>query len=110
MSEQELPNTDKLNTDDNITGAQVTPEATAQYTEDSIKSLSWLEQLRLRPGMYIGKLGDGTSSDDGIYTLLKEVVDNSVDEYMMGFGRQIEVTVNETTASVRDYGRGIPLG
>ena len=110
MSEQELPNTDKLNTDDNITGAQAAPEGTAQYTEDSIKSLSWLEQLRLRPGMYIGKLGDGTSSDDGIYTLLKEVVDNSVDEYMMGFGRQIEVTVNETTASVRDYGRGIPLG
>ena len=82
----------------------------AEYSEDDIKSLDWREHIRLRPGMYIGKLGDGTNSDDGIYVLLKEVLDNSIDEYMMGFGRQIVVDVTETTVTVRDYGRGVPLG
>ncbi|MCH5222278.1 MAG: type IIA DNA topoisomerase subunit B [Muribaculaceae bacterium] len=85
-------------------------EGTAQYSEDDIQTLDWKEHIQRRPGMYIGKLGDGTSSDDGIYVLLKEVLDNSIDEYMMGFGRQIVVDVDETSASVRDYGRGIPLG
>ncbi len=83
---------------------------TAHYTEEHIKTLDWREHIRKRPGMYIGKLGDGSSRDDGIYILLKEVLDNSVDEFMMGFGKIIEITVNERTVSVRDYGRGIPLG
>jgi topoisomerase-4 subunit B len=80
------------------------------YSEDSIKTLDWKEHVRRRPGMYIGKLGDGTQPDDGIYILLKEVFDNSVDEYMMGFGKTIELTVSELEVTVRDYGRGIPLG
>jgi topoisomerase IV subunit B len=80
------------------------------YNEDSIKSLDWKEHIRLRPGMYIGKLGDGSSADDGIYVLLKEVIDNSIDEYTMGFGKQVDVEIKEKTVSVRDYGRGIPLG
>ncbi len=80
------------------------------YTEESIRSLDWKEHIRLRPGMYIGKLGDGSSYDDGIYVLLKEVLDNSIDEFVMGAGRSIEVTVNEQKVSVRDYGRGIPIG
>jgi topoisomerase-4 subunit B len=80
------------------------------YTEDSIKSLDWREHIRLRPGMYIGKLGDGTSPDDGIYVLLKEVLDNSVDEYTMGYGKQIDLTINGKVVMVRDFGRGIPLG
>ncbi|GAB4403732.1 MAG: DNA topoisomerase IV subunit B [Bacteroidia bacterium] len=83
---------------------------TSVYNEDSIKSLDWREHIRLRPGMYIGKLGDGTSQDDGIYILLKEVIDNSIDEYVMGFGKKIEVEVRSTEVMVRDYGRGIPLG
>jgi topoisomerase-4 subunit B len=82
----------------------------ADYTEDSIKSLDWKEHIRLRPGMYIGKLGDGSSPDDGIYVLLKEVIDNSIDEFVMGNGRTIEVVIENQTVSVRDYGRGIPLG
>ena len=82
----------------------------AQYTEDSVKSLDWKEHIRLRPGMYIGKLGDGSSQDDGIYILLKEVIDNSVDEYIMGVGKSIEIDVHEGMVRVRDYGRGIPLG
>ncbi|WP_273444644.1 DNA topoisomerase IV subunit B [Neolewinella agarilytica] len=82
----------------------------AQYTEDNIRSLDWKEHIRLRPGMYIGKTGDGASPDDGIYILLKEVIDNSIDEYVMGHGNQIEVKVEDGVASVRDYGRGIPLG
>lgn len=82
----------------------------ANYTEDSIKSLDWKEHIRLRPGMYIGKLGDGSSSDDGIYILLKEVIDNSIDEFVMGHGKVIEVNIDGTHVSVRDYGRGIPLG
>jgi len=80
------------------------------YNEDSIRSLEWKEHIRLRPGMYIGKLGDGSSSDDGIYVLVKEIVDNAVDEFIMGNGRTVEVTIDEKLVSVRDYGRGIPLG
>ncbi len=80
------------------------------YTEDDIITLDPKEHIRRRPGMYIGKLGDGSNSDDGIYVLLKEVLDNSIDEYMMGYGKQISVTVTDTTVTVRDYGRGIPLG
>ncbi|MBK1438747.1 type IIA DNA topoisomerase subunit B [Parapedobacter sp. ISTM3] len=80
------------------------------YNEDSIRSLDWKEHIRLRPGMYIGKLGDGSAYDDGIYVLLKEVVDNSIDEFVMGAGRTIEISVNEHKVAVRDYGRGIPLG
>ena len=83
---------------------------TAEYGEGDIITLSWNEHIQRRPGMYIGKLGDGTNSDDGIYVLIKEVVDNSIDEYMMGFGKQIDITVGEHSASIRDYGRGIPLG
>lgn len=81
-----------------------------KYTEDEIKSLDWREHIRLRPGMYIGKLGDGSSPDDGIYVLLKEVLDNCIDEYAMGYGKVIEITLNEHGCTVRDYGRGIPLG
>lgn len=84
--------------------------AEAIYTEDSIKSLDWKEHIRLRPGMYIGKLGDGSSPDDGIYVLVKEIIDNSIDEHMMGHGRTIEVKVTDHRVRVRDYGRGIPLG
>jgi topoisomerase-4 subunit B len=80
------------------------------YSEDSIQTLDWKEHIRRRPGMYIGKLGDGSYSDDGIYVLLKEVMDNSVDEFMMGFGKKIEVSVENGKVFVRDYGRGIPLG
>lgn len=81
-----------------------------KYTEDNIRSLDWKEHIRMRPGMYIGKLGDGSSPDDGIYILLKEVLDNSIDEFVMGGGKTIEVTVKDQTVTVRDYGRGIPLG
>ncbi|MEM6396548.1 MAG: DNA topoisomerase IV subunit B [Bacteroidota bacterium] len=80
------------------------------YTEADIKSLDWKEHIRMRPGMYIGKLGDGSSPDDGIYILLKEVVDNSIDEYVMGFGRQIDIKIEDGEVNVRDHGRGIPLG
>lgn len=80
------------------------------YNEDSIRSLDWKEHIRLRPGMYIGKLGDGSAYDDGIYVLLKEVVDNSIDEFVMGAGKTIEISMNEQKISVRDYGRGIPIG
>ena len=81
-----------------------------QYTEDNIRSLDWKEHIRMRPGMYIGKLGDGSSPDDGIYILLKEVLDNSIDEFVMGAGKTIEVSVQSSKVIVRDYGRGIPLG
>jgi len=84
--------------------------ADATYNEDNIRSLDWKEHIRLRPGMYIGKLGDGASPDDGIYILLKEVIDNSIDEYVMGHGSKIEVNIEDGVASVRDFGRGIPLG
>ncbi len=80
------------------------------YNEDSIKSLDWREHIRLRPGMYIGKLGDGSSADDGIYVLLKEVIDNCIDEHTMGYGKQVEVKIDQKTITVRDFGRGIPLG
>jgi topoisomerase IV subunit B len=80
------------------------------YTEDSIRSLDWREHIRLRPGMYIGKLGDGTSPDDGIYVLLKEVLDNCIDEHTMGYGRQVDITIEGKVVTVRDFGRGIPLG
>lgn len=81
-----------------------------EYTEDSIRTLDWQEHIRLRPGMYIGKLGDGSSADDGIYVLLKEVIDNCIDEHTMGYGKQIDVSIEKGVATVRDYGRGIPLG
>ena len=81
-----------------------------QYTEDNIRSLDWKEHIRLRPGMYIGKLGDGSAADDGIYILVKEIIDNSIDEFVMGNGRQINVLVKDGKVSVRDHGRGIPLG
>ncbi|HEX2533571.1 MAG TPA: ATP-binding protein, partial [Chitinophagaceae bacterium] len=81
-----------------------------EYTEESIRSLDWKEHIRLRPGMYIGKLGDGSSPDDGIYVLVKEVMDNCIDEYTMGFGKTIEISIEGKTVTVRDYGRGIPLG
>ena len=80
------------------------------YTEDNIRSLDWKEHIRMRPGMYIGKLGDGSSQDDGIYILLKEVLDNSIDEFVMGAGKTIDVSINQTKVTVRDFGRGIPLG
>ncbi len=82
----------------------------ANYSEDAIRTLDWKEHIRRRPGMYIGKLGDGSSRDDGVYILLKEVIDNSIDEFMMGFGKTIDITINENEVTVRDYGRGIPLG
>ncbi|MFC2097304.1 DNA topoisomerase IV subunit B [Bacteroidota bacterium] len=81
-----------------------------KYSEDSIRTLDWKEHVRKRPGMYIGKLGNGSSQDDGIYVLLKEVIDNSIDEFMMGFGKTIEISINDKIATVRDLGRGIPLG
>lgn len=84
--------------------------AESNYTEDSIKSLDWKQHIRLRPGMYIGKLGDGAAQDDGIYVLVKEVMDNCIDEHMMGFGKNINVKVSEHRVEVRDFGRGIPLG
>ena len=80
------------------------------YDESTIKSLDWKEHIRTRPGMYIGKLGDGSSHDDGIYILLKEVIDNCIDEFVMGHGKIIEVKVSDQKVTIRDYGRGIPLG
>ena len=82
----------------------------AAYTEDDIKSLDWKEHIRLRPGMYIGKLGDGSAPDDGIYVLVKEVMDNCIDEHTMGYGRHIDIAIENKTVTIRDYGRGIPLG
>ena len=81
-----------------------------QYTEDNIRSLDWKEHIRLRPGMYIGKLGDGSSADDGIYILAKEVVDNCIDEFVMGNGKKVDITIKDGKVIIRDYGRGIPLG
>ena len=85
------------------------PNSTS-YTEENIRSLDWKEHIRMRPGMYIGKLGDGSASDDGIYILLKEIIDNSIDEFVMGAGKTIEITLRDNIIKVRDYGRGIPLG
>ena len=84
--------------------------AELEYSDDSIRSLDWKEHIRLRPGMYIGKIGDGSAYDDGIYVLLKEILDNSIDEFVMGSGKTIEITVSDKKVSIRDYGRGIPLG
>ncbi len=84
--------------------------AEVKYTEENIRSLDWKEHIRLRPGMYIGKLGDGSAADDGIYVLIKEIIDNSIDEYVMGYGKQIDIDIKEKIVTVRDYGRGIPLG
>ena len=88
--------------------AEIKPQS--GYTEDDIKSLDWKEHIRLRPGMYIGKLGDGSAPDDGIYVLVKEVMDNCIDEHTMGHGRHIDLTIENKTVTIRDYGRGIPLG
>lgn len=96
--EEELKNTDPQ------------PIQDVNYSDDDIKTLDWQEHIRRRPGMYIGKLGDGSSSDDGIYVLLKEVLDNSIDEYMMGFGKSIEISIADNKVTVRDHGRGVPLG
>jgi topoisomerase-4 subunit B len=93
-----------------INNSHLMSEAKVQYTEDNIKSLDWKEHIRMRPGMYIGKLGDGSSVDDGIYVLVKEVVDNSIDEFVMGNGKNILIKINENLVEVRDFGRGIPLG
>ncbi|MCK9305443.1 MAG: ATP-binding protein, partial [Bacteroidales bacterium] len=82
----------------------------SNYTEKNIRTLEWNEHIRRRPGMYIGKLGDGASPDDGIYILIKEVIDNSVDEFAMGYGKLIDISVADKTVSIRDFGRGIPLG
>ena len=86
------------------------PVSTAEYDESKVTTLSSIEHIRLRTGMYIGRLGDGSHPDDGIYVLFKEVMDNSVDEFIMGHGRRIRVKHDDTSCSVRDYGRGIPLG
>ncbi len=98
----------KIKSSDKMTDAK--PVMQSEYTEDSIRSLDWREHIRLRPGMYIGKLGDGSSPDDGIYVLLKEVIDNCIDEHTMGYGKQVEITIKDRVVTVRDYGRGIPLG
>src|SRR6476660_8341729 len=84
--------------------------AEVNYTEDSIRSLDWREHIRLRPGMYIGKLGDGSYSDDGIYILVKEIIDNAIDDYVMGYGKTIRIKISEHKVVVRDFGRGNPLG
>jgi topoisomerase-4 subunit B len=81
-----------------------------EYNDDSVKTLDWREHIRLRPGMYIGKLGDGSSPDDGIYVMLKEVIDNCIDEFTMGYGKQVDISIEQKTVTVRDFGRGIPLG
>lgn len=95
---------------DDITLASSTPDVAVSYTEDDIVTLVWNEHIRRRPGMYIGNLGDGSQSEDGIYVLLKEVIDNTIDEFAMGYGRQVTVEVTPSSVAVRDYGRGIPLG
>src|SRR6201998_423037 len=81
-----------------------------EYNEESVRTLDWREHIRLRPGMYIGKLGDGSSPDDGIYVLMKEVIDNCIDEHTMGYGKHVDITIEGKVITVRDYGRGIPLG
>ena len=83
---------------------------TTNYTDDNIRTLEGVEHIRRRPGMYIGRLGNGDNPGDGIYVLLKEIVDNSIDEFAMGFGKQIKIDISEGTVTVRDFGRGIPLG
>ena len=83
--------------------------AEVKYTDDNIRTLEWNKHIRQRPGMYIGRLGNGDNPGDGIYVLLKEIVDNSIDEFSMGFGKQIQITVSDNTVTIRDFGRGIPL-
>ena len=85
-------------------------DGSVAYGEEHIRSLDWKEHIRMRPGMYIGKTGDGASADDGIYILIKEVIDNSIDEFVMGNGKTIDLSIKDNTVKVRDYGRGIPLG
>lgn len=97
------------NIEEEIDTAAPSQEELQQYGDNAIRTLEYPENVRRRPGMYIGKLGDGSYSDDGIYVLLKEVIDNSIDEYMAGFGKKIIIDVTETTVTVRDFGRGIPL-
>ena len=111
-SENNIPETPETVEAEAMEIARPLPQSTAgSYTDDAIQTLSWNEHIRRRPGMYIGKLGDGSHSDDGIYILIKEVVDNSIDEFNMGMGTRIDVTLDENgEVSVRDYGRGIPLG
>ena len=103
-----MPTPEPLNDPDLLSPAN----ALAGYTEDDFRTLSWSEHIRKRPGMYIGKLGDGTQADDGIYILIKEVIDNSIDEFVMGVGHEIRITIDSETneVKIRDYGRGIPLG
>lgn len=94
-----------------VADVQDSPEnVEVNYSEDDIRTLDWKEHIRRRPGMYIGKLGDGSNFDDGIYVLIKEVLDNAIDEFMMGFGRQVVLDVADGTVQIQDYGRGIPLG
>ena len=89
---------------------EIMADQNVNYSEDSIRSLDWKEHIRMRPGMYIGKLGDGSSADDGIYVLVKEILDNSIDEHMMGHGKKIDISISDNKVEIRDYGRGIPLG
>jgi len=94
----------------NITFAKIFTKMSFEYGEDQIRTLDWKEHIQTRPGMYIGKLGDGSSQDDGIYVLIKEIIDNSIDEFVMGNGRRIDIDISDKTVTIRDYGRGIPLG
>ena len=105
-----MQETDNINIEGTENLPDSTPTSVSDYTDESIQTLDWKEHIRLRPGMYIGKLGDGEAPDDGIYVLLKEVIDNSIDEHVMGFGKQINVDVTEHTVTIRDFGRGIPFG
>ncbi|WP_367328312.1 ATP-binding protein, partial [Lentimicrobium sp.] len=89
---------------------EITQSNPGAYSDDAVVTLDWKEHIRLRPGMYIGKLGDGSSQDDGIYVLIKEIIDNAIDEFVMGNGRTIEVAIKDQRVTIRDYGRGIPLG
>ena len=101
---------DLQNNDGRYNHMTLLEQTTVDYNDSDIKTLEWDEHIRRRPGMYIGKLGDGSHSDDGIYVLLKEVLDNSIDEYVMGAGKKVEITIRDGQVTVRDYGRGIPLG
>jgi len=95
---------------ENTCSSLILKNMSVSYTEENIRSLDWKEHIRMRPGMYIGKLGDGSSQDDGIYILVKEVIDNCIDEYVMGHGKIIEISIKDQKVKIRDFGRGIPLG
>lgn len=110
MTDDQLFDPSLIPDDASDSSADVSANAPSDYDESNIITLEWQEHVRRRPGMYIGKLGDGSNADDGIYVLLKEVIDNSIDEYMMGFGTKLDITFTDTTVTVSDYGRGIPLG